>query len=95
MRRKRQPAVAACRPVVWTERYQLPGTEETPVYPGSIIAQCVDCGVDVYVGPRAQALDVPHVICCFICTGRRAKPGEVTRLRSLGNPYLPGGEEQP
>lgn len=96
--------VAACRPVVWDELYQALIEEaglagETPVYPGSVVAVCGGCGVEIWVGPRAQALTVPHRLRCFLCAvaEQAGEPGPAPVL-NLGNPYRPGparGGQQP
>lgn len=68
--------IAACRPVEWTEEFQIPDLEPTPIYPGSIVVECQGCGRAIYVGPRAQALEIPHYL---VSSCVRRSPRSATR----------------
>jgi hypothetical protein len=47
--------IITCRPVDWAVMDKvMPGTAETPVYPGSVKASCEDCGIEIWLGPRGQ-----------------------------------------
>lgn len=74
----------------WTEEFQIPDLEPTPIYPGSIVVECQGCSRAIYVGPRAQALEIPHYLVCFLCAAVASQRDEVdSNIRNLGNPYLP------
>lgn len=86
----------ACRPVDWSVCEKItPGHPETPIYPGSVKGTCDTCGLEIWVGPKAQAVrearpDVPLV--CFPCGMPKAHPGAlftVTTYLNAGNDYLP------
>ena len=92
--------VAACRSVtprpLELEVLARSGMEYPPVYPGSVVQQCPQCGFDIYVGPKAQQamLDEPTMlVLCFLCAARLANdegmaPDDVA-VHSLGNTFEP------
>jgi hypothetical protein len=96
--------VLACRPVRFEDysseqlaqhRAAEAATGETlDIYPGSEYVPCEDCGIEVALGPRGQAvrdaarevgLD-PHV-CCMFDAARRAAEADEMSLGNLGNPF--------
>lgn len=80
----------ACRPVEWPEDGPLAQHEPTPVYPGSVVGSCQDCGESIYIGPKQQAHleqfpDWP--VYCFPCTPKHTVPDPY--IHNLGNTHQP------
>jgi hypothetical protein len=65
------------------------GIDISDPYPGSVQMVCVDCGRDVWVGPRQQAamqLRDDFIVCCPThATVRAATADEGYDVTSLGN----------
>jgi hypothetical protein len=58
------------------------------IYPNSIDAPCIDCGMVLAVGPRTMAIlraDPTIPLCCPLCTVKRSG-GEGMNTVNLGNP---------
>jgi hypothetical protein len=96
--------VYACRPVRFTtaEHRQLAIDGDSdrlpPVYPGSEVQACSECGRDVWVGPRGQQVQQEWedlMIVCFFCSvwlmnHVSKKYGmDGFEVRGLGNDFVP------
>lgn len=60
-------------------------------YPGSIVQTCPGCGVQIFVGPRTQALvkaDPEVVVKCMVCVVKTMGEYGGAYLHNLGNRHL-------
>lgn len=89
--------VMACRPVdsaaMDQEVLEL-GIEMPPVYPGSVVRRCAQCGAEVYVGPKLQSVEGGVPFCLFPCAmDVTASTGGAIPLINMGNPYQRRGAQ--
>lgn len=81
--------IGACRPVVWGIWYQAVLSEEPPVYPGSIVGRCRECGDEIYIGPKMQKRTSLPLVCMRCAAAAVLAAGGSYKIHDLGNTYRP------